>query len=299
MFLGMQFCGDDKSISTTPLDIENITMLKLTNGIYDDLFGTTNMSIPYVNSSKLWDFYTRFYAKFQNNLMAGNVNYSANTVSKIRIKRRKVNKHNWFTLFELPITNNNDFDFELIDRYAQGKQEYVYALIPMIDNVEGNINSNQMYSEFDSFYLLDKDISYRIFLNTELNININKEAKAISTLGRKYPFYISNGASDYKSGTLKFGLAPINNCELDVDAGYEYRKQFEEWINNGKPKVFKDWTGQIYMINITDVIPVTYENYDIPEYSINFVEIGNTFDETDMFSNNFIDIDWTLSSSYT
>lgn len=298
MFVGVSCCGSGDSISSTPSLVNDITYISISNGIYDELFGTDNPDIEMIDSSKKWDFDTRFYAKFQGNLMAGNVDYAASMVSSIRIKRRKNDEHQWLTMFDIPIETNDDFNFELIDRYAQGSQDYYYAMVPVIEHVEGNINKNEIRSEFNDYFILDRDISYHIFLNTSLNIELNKNIGIINTLGRKYPFVISNGLSQYKTGSLNFALAPIVNCEINVDDGYNYRTQFEEWITNGKPKILKDWTGQIYMMDITSSIPIDYEFYKLPSYQIQFTEIGNPLDETDLYNNNFIDVISTISSSY-
>ena len=298
MFVSLGYCGSEDSISSTPTFINDITYISLSNGVYDELFGTDNPDIKMNEDSKNWDYDTRFYAKFQGDLLAGNVNYTAKTVSSVRIKRRKNNEHIWFTLFEIPIETNDDFQFELMDRYAQGSQDYYYALVPVIENVEGNINKNFITSEFKDYFILDRDISYHIIFNTNLSIELNKSIGVINTLGRKYPFVISNGMSQYKTGSLDFALAPIVDCNVDDKNGYNYRTQFEEWITNGKPKILKDWTGKIYMINITSSIPIDYSYYKLPSYQIQFSEIGNALDENDMYNNGFIDIITTLSSTY-
>lgn len=298
MFMGRYYCGSGEAISSTPTNIQDITYIEISNGIYSELFGSDNPDIKMNNSSKKWDFDTRFYAKFQGNLMAGNVDYAASMVSSVRIKRRKNDEHQWFTVFDLPIETNDDFEFELIDRYAQGSQDYYYAMIPVIEHVEGNINKNSITSKFNNYFILDKDISYPIIFNTNLNIELNKNIGIVNTLGRKYPFIISNGLSQYKTGTFKFSLAPIAGCEINIDDGYNYRTQFEEWITNGKPKILKDWTGQIYMMDITSSIPIDYTYYNLPSYQIQFTEIGNPLSEIDMYNNNFIDVISTLSSSY-
>ena len=298
MFMGRYYCGSGEAMSSTPTNIQDITYIEISNGIYDELFGSDNPNIEMNNSSKKWDFDTRFYAKFQNNLMAGNVDYAASMVSSVRIKRRKNDEHQWFTVFDIHIDTNDDFEFELIDRYAQGSQDYYYAMIPVIEHVEGNINKNSITSKFNNYFILDKDISYPIIFNTNLNVELNKNIGIVNTLGSKYPFVISNGLSQYKTGTLKFSLAPMVNCEINVDDGYNYRTQFEEWIINGKPKILKDWTGQIYMMDITSSIPIDYTYYNLPSYQIQFTEIGNPLSETDMYNNNFIDVISTLSSSY-
>lgn len=298
MFMGLECCGSGKAVSSTPTFMNDITYIEISNGIYDELFGSDNPDIEMKDTSKKWDFDTRFYAKFQGNLMAGNVDYAASMVSCIRIKRRKNNEHKWFTMCDIPIETNDDFDFELVDRYAQGSQDYYYAMIPVINHVEGNINKNEIRSEFNHYFILDKDISYPIIFNTNLSLELNKNIGVINTLGRKYPFVISNGMSQYKTGSLQFALAPMVNCDVNTDDIYNYRTQFEEWMNNGKPKILKDWTGQIYMIDITSSIPIDLSYYKLPSYQIQFTEVGNVYDEESMYSNGFIDIISTLSSSY-
>ena len=180
MFVGLECCGSGNAISSTPTIINDITYLEVSNGIYDELFGTDNSDVKLDDSSKIWDFDTRFYAKFQENLMAGNVEYAASMVSSVRIKRRKNNEHEWFTMYDIPIETNDDFEFELFDRYAQGSQDYYYAMIPVIEHVEGNINKNTIRSEFNYYFILDKDISYPIIFNTSLNLELNKNIGIIN-----------------------------------------------------------------------------------------------------------------------
>lgn len=289
MFIGTDFCGGDmNSITATKEDI--ITKLQITNGIYDTLFGSEN-----INASQLdWDFYTRLYAKFQNNLSAGNVNFSAKTISAIRVKRRKSDEHLWFDLCDIPINANDDFNFEVFDKYAQGNTEYYYALVPISNSISGNMIKNHILSTFDGFYLLDRDISYHIFLDAKISTSINKPNSTVTVLGKKYPYYISNGNVNYKSGTLSFGLAPIHNCEIDELQGQVYREQFEEWLFNGSPKLLKSWTGQLFLINITDTVSINYDDWRVPEYSVNFVEIGSATSQEDMYLNGLIDIDTFL-----
>lgn len=292
MFCGLYFCGN--FISSSCVDADKVTTVNLKNGIYDYIFASNDPDMKDLD----WNFDTAFYGKFRNNLHAGNVDYSSVEVTSMRIKRRKYNEHTWFTLWDIPIGNNEDFGFERFDRYAQAGQEYYYALLPVIENVEGNMNINSILSEYNSYFILDKDISYPILFNTSLNLQINKQIGVINTLGRKYPFVFSNGLSHYKTGTLSFSLAPMEGCEIITAKGYEYRMQFDKWIMNGNPKIIKDWTGQIYMINITSGIPIDYSFYDLPSYEIQFAEIGDVLNQDDMYNNNFTNVNFSLSSSY-
>lgn len=298
MFLG-SFCGDDTSVIPTCTNTQSITKLKFSNGIYDELYGSTNADL---DQSKLeWDFNTQFYAKFQDNLYAGNVNYTSDLVSSMRIKRRKQGEHKWFVLHNVEINSDEDFSFEYIDKYAQGSTEYDYAIVPVMSGIEGNINKNTIVSEFANYFILDQDVTYPIIVNTNLVTQLNKNTGVITTLGKKYPFIISNGYSQYVTGSFKFSLIPIDCNSLSYtneQDNYNYTKQFNDWIMNGKPKILKDWTGQIYMINVTNSIPIDYSAYQLPSYEVQFTEIGDVFDQDDMYNNNFTNTNFSLSSAY-
>ena len=250
MILGFECLGDQYSYSSTPIIQQNINNLSFKNGIYDDLFGSDNAKLLPTEESKIWDYNTKFYAKFENNLMAGNVDYSASIVSDIKVKRKKIGEPYWFTLFNIPINTNDDFQFELFDKYAQGRTDYYYSFVPVINTVEGNINKNEIISEFNNYFILDKDVIYPIIFNTKFNTEINKPGSIVETLGRKYPYVISNGNILYKTGSLSFSLVPMKNCEIDLPNSYSYRNRFETWLMNGKPKIIKDWIGNIYMIKM-------------------------------------------------
>ena len=118
MFMGRYYCGSNEAMSSTPTNINEITYISISNGIYDELFGSDNPDVEINDSSKKWDFDTRFYAEFQNSLMAGNVDYAASMVSSVRIKRRKNDEHQWFTIYDMPIETNDDFKFELTSTIA-------------------------------------------------------------------------------------------------------------------------------------------------------------------------------------
>lgn len=300
MFLG-NFCADETSLTPTCPNIQSINAVEVTRGIYNDLFSSTNTDL-YESRNLGWDFDTQFYAKFQNSLYAGNVDYTSDIVSSIRIKRREQGEHKWIVLNDIPININDDFAFEYIDRYAQGNTEYDYSLVPVMSGIEGNVNKNSIRSEFKNYFILDKDISYPIIANTNLATQLNKNVGVITTLGKKYPFVISNGQSQYITGSFKFALLPPINCnssyDIELEGNYKYTKQFDDWIMNGKPKILKDWTGKIYMINVTNSVPIDYAIYQLPSYEVQFAEIGNVLDQDDMYNNNFINVNYSISSAY-
>lgn len=291
MFLGMQFAGDT-FFHLSP-KINEITYIGLQNGEYDELYGTVNINLTH---PKQWDYDTRFYAKFQNNLYAGNVDYASDIVSFIKIKRREATEHKWLTLYQFPIMSNEDFHFELFDQYVQNKHEYYYSLVPVMGSIEGNINQNNIVSSFDDYYILDKNVSYPIHFNVDISETINKASSIITTLGRKYPFIVSNGLAEYKSGNMQFYLLPLKDCMINEDALYAYQEKFNKWIINGEPKIIKGYDEKIYMIKITSNIDITYTD-NLPQYSFEFTEVGNFLDQNDLYYNKFIDYNPNLTTT--
>lgn len=291
MFVGMSFLSEDKAFMQLPTNTDLINNLTLTGGIYDNLFGTSNADILHSFDSLMWDFYTKFYANFENSLHAGNIEFSASTVSNILIKRRKSGTYNWITLFSIPIIDNSSFIFERFDYLARGNTEYDYAIVPVINGIEGNINQNSVKSDFNDYYLLDKENVYNIGIETELSLVRNRNSSVINTLGKKKPYVIYNGNNNYYSGSFKCMFLRKNNCELDVENSWEYREKVDEFLTNGQPKIFKDWEGRMYIIDVVDSIQHSPDgHYQKIVSEFNFVEVGDPENQIDLYENNLIDV---------
>ena len=296
MLLCGMFCGDNHSFDYSPTAVTTINNIKIQNGTFDELFGSTNSKINCDESSKVWNFDTRFYAKFQNDLFAGNVNFTADTVNAVRIKRRKKGTYEWDTLFEVPINTNDDFKFERFDRYARGNTEYEYTLVPVMSGIEGNLNTNSILSSFEGYYLIEKEVIYHLFLNTSISFTRNQNSTTVNTLGRKYPFQVVNGNSNYTSGELQGTFIDLGiDYELNTADGMRYRQEVDNFLTNGKPKILKDDEGRMWMVAIVDSIPQDFsQHWNMPIHTITWTEIGNCDDFDDMYDNNFIDVDSRL-----
>lgn len=294
--LSGMFCGDNHSFDYTPTAVSEIKTINLYNGTYDELFASKNTSMSYDESSKVWDFDTVLYAKLQNSLFGGNVLFTSDTVNEVRIKRRKKGTYDWDTIFQIDIKTNDDFKFERFDRYARGNTEYEYTLVPVLSTIEGNLNTSSIISDFEGYYLLDKETIHHIFLNTSLSYQRNQNSTTLSTLGRKYPFHVSNGNNNYTSGELQATFIDMGeDNDLNTVDGWKYREEIDNFLTNGKPKILKDDQGKMWMIAIVDNIPQDFsEHWNMPIHTITWTEIGNCDDTADMYDNNFIDIDSRL-----
>lgn len=297
IFIGDTFLGDGACCDYTPTHINQITKMTIRNGIFDDIYITSNTGRTYTAEippeiPQDWDFDTILHALFQGTLHAGNVDYTAANVSEMRVKCREYGTYDWVTLYQIPINSVEDFNFERFDLLRRAKTWYEYALVPVTDNVEGNLNITRVYSDFDGIFLIGDEQVFTTFLNTSISTQVNHPNTAITTLGRKYPCVISSGESNYISGSISGTFLEFDrsSCELKPQEGWRYRKRLMEFLGDGKPKLIKLRDGRMWLSSIvgapTESSPA---HEDMPVTGFEFVESGNAESGRDLYYGGFID----------
>lgn len=295
IFMGRAFAGHRYTLDPTPTDVSYISIVTLFNGIYDTFLASRNITKPY--GAELipnpWDFDTIMYALFHGNLHAGNVEYTEQQVSDIRVKRRKKGTYDWITLFDVPIEKREDFKFQRFDRYARSNTEYEYALIPVINGIEGNINTNTVKSQFDGFCILDRDELYYSILKNSFTSQKNQSSTTVATIGRKYPYVFNASKNNYYAGSVTgiFMSYDPSTCNFDTDKGAIYRHDMMDFLCNGEPKILKHKDGRMWLVSIINYpTEVTGESDYTPQTTFEWVEIANCESSNDLYENNFIDV---------
>lgn len=293
MFLGYSFAGSDVSLSNTVSKNSIINSFEITNMIIDELYATKDILIKFDwKIPDTWTFNTYLHGLFQGNTHAGNVSYSESLVEKIKIKKRYKGDFVWKTIFEKEIRSNEDFSVELYDYYEPSNRDIEYAYVAVISNADVDPISVSVHSEFDNYFICDKDVSYPMILDVENNITYNRESKVIVSPGRKYPYVVNNGIARYYSGTMNVTFIEVKNCELDFENGWKYRRQLDEFLTNGEAKILKSMEGEMWMINVVGNLPRTnhaHEQY--VSHQIDWVECGDPNKIGDLYDNGFIDTD--------
>ena len=228
MFLfSTAFCSDTHSLSPTPTGVSKITSVAIQNAAYDDLYIQSGLDTqPNFDLPAYWDYPIILYARFKNNLLAGNIDAFLSQTTALRLKRRKRGSFRWITLFDL--TNDtgsvNDLMFEYHDRLARSGTEYDYALLPVLNNVEGAMSIATVKSEFDGLCLLDAREIYHTDMEINVDVQRNAHSSAVTPLDSRYPFVIHNGRANYASGEAGalFLLKDFEtkSCPLNLDGGY-------------------------------------------------------------------------------
>lgn len=294
VFLGRTFCAARNTLDFTATAINNINFLLLQNAIFDEIHITKDISfIDNQIISDDWNYDTTIHAKFNGNLHGGNVDYSAEQVSHIRIKRRLKGAYDWITFYEIPIRGYQDFLFERFEGLA-AKKEYEYALVPVMSGVEGNININSIVSDFEGVYLVEKDKAFGTILDVSFGATQrNKPTSTVVTLGNKYPFIVSNGETGYYSGSLSANFTEYDevNCRWKIAENYEYRERLNEFLSNGKPKLLKSDNGLSRIIKIVDAVSSEENGHpDNVLTTLNYIEVGSVNSSNDLCNSNLIDV---------
>lgn len=294
--LGMSMYTDSKSMIPMPPPSANITSIKLENGAFDDMLFTNNVVQFEAPIGTEWDNHTIMHARFNNNLTAGNLNYSTEMISLVRIKRREKGENaSWVTIKEVPITKTEDFSFTYIDRYARSRTEYEYAVVPVMNNIELDYTIGNVYSNFDGIVICDKEESYQAVADESVpTANRRNPYSLAEPLDSKFPFVFFNGNTNYETGSVQGLFVEIDwdKHQFKTSSGARYREKVKAFLTNRKPKILKCMDGRIWMIDVTSDPTESVQNHpDQVSISFNFTEIGDVASTRDMYFNNFTDVD--------
>jgi hypothetical protein len=289
-FVYYNFLSDLNALDPYPTVTNELETVVLQNAIFNDLSITKDVDSPYsMEVQTVWDIYTILLATFDNTLNAGSItDYSVGDIDSIRIKRRKLGEFNWETIYERKITNSYDLVFSGEDNFAMNETEYEYAWVPVVGNVEGNYSVSSIESKFKGVFIADADTIYKFAAG--VGYGPSEQTQLVATynpLGKKYPVYVSNGATNYQTGSLTAKI--IGNYEnthvFNRKEMVEQKNNLLKWLTNKRAKVLKDFNGNIWLIYITGSPSITYNTQwgnNMMEVSFQYGEIGDIDNSEDM-----------------
>ena len=284
--------GYTHSADITPTDIEDITYVSVSNQICDELFiskdaNSFNQSLPIT-----WDSNTILDAKFENSLIAGNVSLTLAQLDNIRIKYREVNSYDWVIFSDIPIKVASDLIFTRFNRFCRANTTYEFSISTMLNGVEGSIMTNTIESNFDEFYIMEKDSGYH-GINIEITPTRNQTSSIITPLDGKYPVVIYNTEMNYDSLNVKGMFIQLVNNEFDKVGAWKYRDSMKDFLLDKKSKIIKYSDGRCFLVAITDNVVEDSSQYNAEGYTLmDFVatEVGNYADTQMLYDAGLVSI---------
>lgn len=292
-FLDSSFlCGDVMSIPCTPTGIANINHIEIGSAEFDDLYVTKNTAAQLTeNCPKEWDFKTILYAKFDDNTLASNVDWSLKSVSHLLIKRRKANAFKWMTLLVKQVENIEDFDISFRDITGADSTDYQYAVVPLLNGMEGSYSTADVHCKTQNLVIADEDEIWSTMITDGFCDAVsNVPSSAVITMYDKYPTIIRNTSANYETVNITASFIPTdeeNSCDLLYDDNAvrtSYSKRFKEFLTNGKTKLLKNIDGRIWLGYITtpptDSAGEVYYNRTL---TFGLTETGDAESEEDLY----------------
>ena len=294
-FVGYNFFSDGDALNAAPSNVDNITTVNLSNAIFDhfnitrDVNTTVSTTIPTV-----WDYNTIMDANFNGNIEAGNVDFLTDQISAIKIKRRVQGTFNWLTLKTIPVNTAEDLTFVFNDLLNQNNVTYEYALVPIIEDVEGEYIINTVLSQFNGVFIGDAETIYKFLYEVEYGNNQrNQQIGVFQVLGKQYPVFVANGELSYESGSV---TATILNEDFQQNginrtAITQLKDSIKDFLTNRKAKILKDWNGNEWLCIVNSNIGVTYKsNYGmgIPVINFEWTEVGDAQSQQDLYNNGIL-----------
>lgn len=214
-------------------------------------------------------------------------------VGKFILSRTDVATYEKIILSRFFIQNETTGSWNYKDYTAASGKEYIYSL--------QQYNSNGIYSkpleteqpiktDFEHTYLTDGEKTLKIKYNSQLKgLKSVIQEKKIETLGGTHPFIFRNGTINYKefsiSGLLSkmsddegyFSGGAIENynfsgqyyCRENILEEREWRDAVLDWLNNGKPKLYKSATEGNYIVRLLSNSLDPFENTNRLLYTFN------------------------------
>lgn len=296
-FLGYDFCSGVGALDPVPTSINNITDTRLSNGIFDHWYLTSDTSEPYPTTiPDQWDYTTIMDVDFNGNVSAGNVDFTLAQITGFKIKRRVVGTFDWVTLVELPVATLEDLKISFNDNLNSNYTNYEYALVPMLNEIEGDYITNEVLSQFDGVFICDLETVYKFYAGVEYGDGTRVQKIGVfEPMGRKTPVVVSNALTNYETGNVQGTVLPSDYGQTGTYqplALVQERKELLDFLTNKKAKVLKDWNGGTWLMMVVDTPTITYKTGSgmaLANVGFNYVTLGDSNNQTDLYNSGIVE----------
>ena len=294
VFLGTTFCSGRHSLLPSTTSLANITALQIFDGTYNQLFLSADSSLTVNNYDDKWTIDTEMNATFDNTLEAGNTDFAVSTTDYIVIKRREVGTTSWVTIYAKKINKADDFNISIKDTYARAGVEYEYCASSFLNGVENNYIIQNVYSDFDGYYITDKDCLYGTIYDVDgCDTSRNMTSQTLEILNSKYMTVVSNSALNCDSGSITGTFLKLDdNKEFNSSATLQYRTDVMNRLSNKKPLILKIHDGRIWMIRVTGNPTDSKDTHpNTRQITFEWVEVGDVNDMRTLYNAGLIDVE--------
>lgn len=294
IFLGSSFLSGRNTLYPTPIEESKITAVSLADGTYNHLFISKNTELTTNNWTDDWDFDTVLNASFGTNLDAGNSGFSLRNTDTVVITRRELLTGKTVTIFVKPISIIEDFDINVLHRFARSETDYVFRISSYTNGIENSYVEVEVRSRFDGMYICYKDSMYGTLYDLDGADTTQNIKSEIIEGYNEYPTVVSNSNCNYEKGSITGSFIKVddNECKVDLASGRLYRQEFKNQLASKRPFVLKMPDGRAWIACCTDTPTDNMkEHRDLRQITFSFCEIGNLDDMETLYNADLSDVE--------
>lgn len=290
---------EDEDIVGTPSTSTLMSNVTLSNSIVDKLYITRDNITEFQDDLPEWDNKSVMSADYNDSTAAGNVDWMIlSGVDNIKVKRRLSGTFDYVTIFQQDVESSLDLSFAFKDYTVPSGYTFEYAIVPCVGNNENSYYTSVIETCFRGVFVSDKDTTMKLYGNCLISSAQDNQAIGIvQPYNSRYPVIIRNTTINYRTITVQGDILGLKNDEYTFTMNrheiVEQKLEWEKFLTNGKPKVIKDWNGNIIIGGITTAPMFSYSQASqmgIPTISFGVTEQGQYDNQTDLYNNGFTDV---------
>lgn len=295
IFLKTAFCSGGNSLFPPAIKSKILVSIQIFDGTYNQLYLSTDTAMTVNNLKDEWNYDTKMNAVFDTTLDAGNSGFSLRNTDHVVIRRRECGTADWTVVYVKKVESAADFNLHFIDKYARSGVEYEYSVSSFVNGVENSYLVNNVYSEFDGYYITDKDCLYGTIYNVDsCDTTRTSTSQLVEMLNSKYMTVVSSSKLNCDSGSITGSFFQIDEASgrLLPEDGLHYRNALKNRLANKKPLILKVDDGRIWMIKVSGAVRDSASRHrDLRDISFEWVEIGDVNDMQALYRNGLSDVD--------
>lgn len=280
MFLGLDCLGE--KVFENVIVTGDFNYCEIGNGKFDALYITISENENMENvKNDYWETgKTILFTDFDNSIKGGNV-YGNLNIKAIKIKRRKVGDVRFEDLKIVPYTPDK-ITYVYVDNFVEALEEYEYMIQPIATNgALGNSISKKIEVEdfTGAWFVTEDDMVHCTHALQIGGYAIKMAKKTVETMGYQYPFVMTNGEINYRTGKLDCVLVSshtekaiaINKKQEKIN-----RERIRKFFTDKTPMVFKDSTGEYMVISVDgepEFLPINELKQALTKFSVGFTEV--------------------------
>lgn len=288
-FVGYNFVDDINSLDPYPTNIKQLTSTKIQHGYFNHIDISSDTTITSTTPPEAWDYSTILDCNFDNNISGGNVDQLSSGITEVRIKRRAVGTFDWMLIKAYTVTGLDDLSFIFNDNLCYNDVEYEYAYVPVYGDVEGQYAVSTILSKFNGVFICDVNTIFKFYAGVEYGTtDTAQQVGTFTVLGRQYPVVISNGLSNYQTGSVTGMVLPDDYEQtrtIDRKAIVRKRDNLVKFLTNKRAKIIKDYNGNKWLCYVTSNPQTSYVNdygQGVVSVGFNWTEIGDAKSRDDL-----------------